>query len=293
MGERRRTHPALWLRSYPGRKDVHLHDFYQVVLPIEGVMEIRLGGGDGSVRGRQGVMIIQGARHLFRAYGLNRFIVLDLPPDSFPPMAPRSPFLEFPFFEIDEKLAALARYAAGELASGGLGAKEEFHLAALIAGKLRRRFAPSAPWSPPVERALAVLRERHAEPLTMAEVARASGLGVSRFHELFRRETGRTPAEMLAEIRLDCAETLLGQTSLSIAEIALMVGYSEQSALTRSLRRRRGTTPRAFRRALERDAFASAHASRDCLKSGGRNVPRIPARPRSPAAPAKRSDLHS
>ena len=257
----------LWLRSYPGRKDVHLHDFHQVVLPIDGVMEIRLGGADGSVRGRQGVMIVPGTRHLFRAYGLNRFIVLDLPPDSFPPTAPRSPFLEFPFlefpfFEIDEQLAALARYAAGELASGGLAAKEEFHLAALIAGKLLRRCAPSARWSPPVERALAVLRERHAERLTMAEVARASGLGVSRFHELFRRETGRTPAEMLAEIRLDCAETLLGQTSLSIAEIALMVGYSEQSALTRSLRRRRGTTPRAFRRALERDGFASAHPSR-------------------------------
>ena len=243
MREPVRTHPALWLRSYPGRKDVHLHDFHQALLPIDGEMDLELDTADGSISGRQGVMIAHGARHVFRAWGKNRFIVLDLPPASLPPMAPRSPFFEF-----GEPLATLARYAAAELASGGLAAKEEFHLAALIAEKLLHCFAPPARWSAPVERALAVLRERHGERLTMAEVARASGLGVSRFHELFRRETGRTPAETLAEIRLDSAEALLGQTSLPIAEIALMVGYSEQSALTRSLRRRRGTTPRAFRR---------------------------------------------
>ena len=129
----------LWLRSYPGRKDVHLHDFYQALLPIDGAMDLELDAADGSISGRQGVMIARGARHVFRAWGKNRFIVLNMPPGAFPPMAPRSPFFEF-----GEPLAALARYAAGELASGGLGAKEEFHLAALIAGKLRPCFAPTA-----------------------------------------------------------------------------------------------------------------------------------------------------
>jgi len=235
----------LSLRSYPGREDTHVHDFHQVALPIDGALDIEVGGAGGSVFGRQGVMIACGARHVFRAHGENRFIVLDILPEALPPMAPQSPFFGF-----DETLAELARYAGTELLAGGLDAAAEFHLAALIAGKLRRCFTAPPRWSAPVERALAVLRERHAERLTMAEVARAAGLGISRLHELFRRETGRTPAQMLAEIRLDCAEDLLGRTRLPIAEIALLVGYSEQSALTRSLRRRRGTTPRAVRRTI-------------------------------------------
>jgi AraC-like DNA-binding protein len=235
----------LSLRSYPGRQDAHVHDFHQAVLPIDGALDIQVGGADGSVSGRQGVMITRGARHVFRAYGSNRFIVLDMSPEALPRIAPRSPFFGF-----DETLAELTRYADSELRSGGLGAADQLHLAALIAGKVRRCFTAPPRWSAPVERALAVLRDRHVERLTMAEVASAAGLRVSRFHEVFRRETGRTPAEMLAEIRLDSAEDLLTRTRLPIAEIALQVGYSEQSALTRSLRRRRGTTPRAVRRTV-------------------------------------------
>ena len=48
-------------------------------------------------------------------------------------------------------------------------------------------------------------------------------------------------------VRLDHAERLLRASDLSIAEIAVATGFSDQSALTRSLRRRRGTTPARFR----------------------------------------------
>jgi len=96
-------------------------------------------------------------------------------------------------------------------------------------------------------RALAAIDERYAEPLTVAELARLAGMSVSRFHERFRRETGHTPADRLATIRLDRAADLLRHTRTPIAEIALSVGFSDQSALTRSFRRRRGITPAAFR----------------------------------------------
>jgi transcriptional regulator GlxA family with amidase domain len=89
-----------------------------------------------------------------------------------------------------------------------------------------------------------------AEPIVarLAELARSAGMGLSRFHEEFRGEIGETPAERLAATRLDRAEDLLRETHLPIAEIALAVGFSDQSALTRSFRRRRGTTPAAVRR---------------------------------------------
>lgn len=232
----------LSLRSYPGRQDTHVHAFHQAVLPVDGVMDIEVGDTGGSISNRHGVMITSGVRHVFRARGANRFVILDMREGEFLPATPRSPF-----FGVDETLADLTGCASRELQSGGLGAEGEFHLAALIAGNIRRNFALPAQWSDPVERALGVMRDRHAERLTMADVASAAGIGLSQFHELFRQETGRTPARMLADIRLDNAEALLARTHLPIAEIALLVGFSEQSALTRSLRRRRATTPRALR----------------------------------------------
>ncbi len=79
-------------------------------------------------------------------------------------------------------------------------------------------------------------------------MAEAAGLGASQFHAMFRRKTGKTPYETLADIRLDHACALLHDTTLPIAEIALSVGFSDQTALTRCFRRRRATTPNAVRR---------------------------------------------
>lgn len=239
----------LSLRSYPEREDTHVHSFHQAALPLDGRMDIKVGDVAGSIMEGQGVIIASGTQHVFHVSGANHFVVLDIP-------CRRTASIEsrHPFFEYDDTLGELLHYAARELRSGGLGAEGEFHLAALVAGKIRRGFTAPAQSCESVARALAVMRERYSERLSIAEVAGASGLAVNRFHELFRRETGRTPGEMLAEIRLDRAEDLLGQTSLPIAEIALMVGFSEQSALTRCFRRRRGTTPDAWRRCIRQSS---------------------------------------
>jgi AraC-like DNA-binding protein len=188
-----------------------------MVLPVDGVMEIKVGNVGGWVSPNQGVMIACGERHVFRTRGANHFIVLDIPREKFPALTPQSPF-----FGIDQTLTELTRYAGSELLTGALEPEGEYHLAALITGKLRRSLIASSRPSGPIDGALAIMHERYGERLTATELAKAVGLGASRFHELFRRETGRTPAEMLA-------------------------GYSEQSALTRSLRKRRGTTPHVLR----------------------------------------------
>lgn len=63
------------------------------------------------------------------------------------------------------------------------------------------------------------------------------------------RALGCVPGEYLVRRRLDAAEALLRDGTLPIAEVALATGYSDQSALTRRLKRRRGVTPAALRRA--------------------------------------------
>ena len=62
-------------------------------------------------------------------------------------------------------------------------------------------------------------------------------------------ESGTSLANLRDEVRRDLAEKLLSDTSLSAAEIALRLGYSQASAFSRSTMRWFGITPRDYRKA--------------------------------------------
>ena len=51
----------------------------------------------------------------------------------------------------------------------------------------------------------------------------------------------------MARTREQLARQYLGDPGLALAEIGLLLGYSEQSAFTRAFRRWTGQTPQAFR----------------------------------------------
>ena len=84
--------------------------------------------------------------------------------------------------------------------------------------------------------------------LTLDAVATA--LAVSR-RTLTRRlaEERASFRHILDEVRRDFARALLQDRSLSIADIAFFLQYSEPAAFHRSFRRWTGRTPQAFREA--------------------------------------------
>ncbi|SLN45963.1 HTH-type transcriptional regulator VirS [Roseivivax jejudonensis] len=83
----------------------------------------------------------------------------------------------------------------------------------------------------------------------MDAIARGLGLSARSFH---RRLTdhGLTFQALTEDTRRDLAEGLLGEARHSLAEIAFLTGFSEQSAFTRAFKRWTGTTPAAYRKAL-------------------------------------------
>lgn len=58
---------------------------------------------------------------------------------------------------------------------------------------------------------------------------------------------GATYQNLVDEARFELAESLMNQTRYSLAEIAFLTGFSEQSAFTRAFKRWAGKTPGAFR----------------------------------------------
>jgi AraC family transcriptional regulator len=94
-----------------------------------------------------------------------------------------------------------------------------------------------------------LMRARLGEPLTVADLALACGVGISSFSASFRRTTGTTPHRYLRQLRIERACELLRTTALSVAEIASAVGFRGQAHFCVAFGRDRGLTPTAYRQA--------------------------------------------
>jgi AraC-like DNA-binding protein len=85
----------------------------------------------------------------------------------------------------------------------------------------------------------------------MADIAAGLGLGARSFHRRLS-EHGMNFQSLTEETRRDLAVGLLRDESHSLAEIAFLTGFSEQSAFTRAFKRWVGTTPATYRRDISR-----------------------------------------
>ena len=105
--------------------------------------------------------------------------------------------------------------------------------------------APRAPH--PIRRALALLRARYAETVTLDELA--TEVGLDRFHlcHAFRAQLGIPPHAYQTQLRIARAKELLA-AGVTPSAVAAQVGFYDQSQLTRHFRRIVGVTPGQFRR---------------------------------------------
>lgn len=90
-----------------------------------------------------------------------------------------------------------------------------------------------------------LMRDRHADHLTLADLAAVAGLTQFQLIGLFRKGVGMTPHAYLTQIRLESARAALRQ-AMPIAEAAIHAGFYDQAALTNAFRRCHGITPLQF-----------------------------------------------
>ncbi len=103
--------------------------------------------------------------------------------------------------------------------------------------------------------------------LSVVELAALVDLSPSHFTVLFRNATGRTPHQYVLAERIAAGRRMMEAGQRSLAEIALMLGFSSQSHFATSFRRAMGITPRAYqqRRGVRgRAAEPPAERAADC-----------------------------
>jgi AraC family transcriptional regulator len=107
-----------------------------------------------------------------------------------------------------------------------------------------------APWQE--RRAREILRANIKRGVALKEVARECGLSVGYFSHAFRRTLGVAPHKWLIEQRVGLSKEKLRDDGLSLSDVAMECGFSDQSHLTRAFRQTVGVSPGAWRRALQR-----------------------------------------
>ncbi len=157
----------------------------------------------------------------------------------------------------DHTLASLVTLAADEAAGGSpngrLFSEHIAHSIVLRFINLARTDVPAAPGSHALPkrhliRVLAMMDERYADNLSIADLATETGYSPSHFLRLFRSATGSTPHRFLMEIRLKKAALLLTHGARPITEIAFAAGFSSHAHFTRAFTQHFGVSPSVYRR---------------------------------------------
>lgn len=250
--------PGVELRRYGAMEATDLHDFHQIVLGLDGEMEMTVNGLGERIDRCSAWLIPAGARHDYSGIGDNRQLVLDLPAATL--AVPERLFDTARAVRLDPALTQLVRQIAQRaatapphnsadlrarrfhwdtstrlcaafLAQTGIATDTEFGAAAGL------DFARIDRW----------LRAHLGEPLRIADLAAHCGFGMRRFHQLFIEAFGETPHRYLQRLRLDTALALLADPRASLTDIALEVGFGDQSAFTHAFTRRFGLAPGQWR----------------------------------------------
>ena len=127
-----------------------------------------------------------------------------------------------------------------EVAHAGAEAAEGTQVPMLsLCGKLRNRM---------LQRVLDRMKADLATDLDLSTLAVESGYSRSHFLRTFRAAMGCSPHQCLTRLRVEQAQTMLRETSISLIDIALDCGFSSHAHFSNTFRQLVGVTPSEYRR---------------------------------------------
>jgi len=101
--------------------------------------------------------------------------------------------------------------------------------------------------APAIARARVVIADKHADALTLGEVARTVNMSAFYFCKMFKKTTGLTFTDYLARVRVEKVRNLLLNPHKRVSEAAFEAGFQSLSQFNRVFRKMTGEAPTAYR----------------------------------------------
>ena len=250
--------------------DIHYHDEIELLLVTSGTLGCYMDGGNLTAQTGQVVFIDSRAPHWTEAESKDcSYILLQFIPDDFEPGNRGGRAAAHPLYRFarpsdqsarlieDETVARIIRGIWDEYAARKAGAGK-FILSGLyyLIGWLERGgylSAEALPDDQSVQKLIPALEyiDHHyaMQELSLESVSNVLGLNPAYFCRLFKRTSGHGFTEYLNFVRVTKSEELLQNTSLSILDISLEVGFSSVSYYNRVFKKMKNCTPSVYRSA--------------------------------------------
>jgi len=99
-----------------------------------------------------------------------------------------------------------------------------------------------------IGRALAFMRQNLDQPIPISRLATLAGVSLSNFYYLFKLATGCAPNDYLIRARMLCACDRLGNSDLSVKEVAASLGYHDPFYFSRVFKAVASVAPGHYRK---------------------------------------------
>ena len=232
---------SLTVRSYKPTKLTHSHNHHQVVVPLQGELNITLAGMRGPLLVGQGVVIERNVQHSFSAKEDARFLVADL---KDLPIQEYS--LTNPVKSLSKTFKSFCHFV--EMQQGTTSAIHLQHDMISIFKHLLLDHDFQQHIDRRIFKALALIECDISQEYTLAELSRVSSLSVSHFKVILTRCMGITAEKYILKLRMEKAREFLLTTNMPISLIAENTGYEDQSAFSRRFKIFFGMSPSRYRR---------------------------------------------
>ncbi|MPW27520.1 helix-turn-helix domain-containing protein [Agarivorans sp. B2Z047] len=241
--------------ALPSHSHHHSHQYFQVVIGLQGQTEFDIQGQANLVGPGQGCLVPASADHAFTGVGRNQILVINLADTQHASLQTKIEqlFDHQSYF----KLANQSQVLVNALCQEMLTKPQDTMLAEACANTLlcvlQNHLAQSKQHQAKVTRLQMEHIDRYIQQhlqqkITVAQLAGCVFLAESQFHLLFRQQTGLTPHQYLLRKRFNAAKQLLATPQLSIEQISHRCGFASQSSFTSAFSTFYGITPARYRK---------------------------------------------
>lgn len=228
-------------RSYSPYPHSHSHEFHQIVLAVEGCLDMKIGDEYGQANPDTAAIIIKNTEHSFASAAKNNFLIIDLSPEHFPQIE------AMPCFVVLN--TALKHYAQCLKHSLESSIKPSVRGAMLqvLVDLLSQDYLPNIQLDKRVKTAKTYLDQHFAQSISLTSLSKKACISQRQLLALFKQQLGVTPRQYLLDKRMSHARQLLEQSNLPIQMIAEQSGYQSLSAFSSRFTQYFGQSPKHFR----------------------------------------------